>query len=427
MKFWMKQLVKKIVSVLLTCGLASLLIPQPILGQVVQQAPKAGQPVPFPQVELELIQQAPVAEGVKHYTYRGILADGEPIMVQVIEADLLNPEVEVKPIAAQEGNYGKRESVASMGARSGAVAAVNGGFYSTAPPYTPVGSLVIDGRLEAASAIWRTSMAWLEEGRIVFGYFNMEEYPVVEDEAGEAVYTPGIKHLLTGGPLLVDGGKPVYQYPLEGLAGSLAARQPRTAVGGNHEGKMFLVTVDGRQPGVSVGVTFEELSLLMIQLGAEVAMGLDGGGSTTAWVNGRVVNQVSDSSQRLVANGLIVRSGIAVFIDGKRVYFDVPPRVEAGRTLVPLRAFFEALGAAVDWYGETQRIVAHKDGLEVQLTVGAKEALVNGETVILDVPAKVEEGRTLVPLRFVSEALGADVEWDPARIITVNSKRGISQ
>src|SRR5690606_6029114 len=169
------------------------------LGQV------AG-PVPAPRGELELLEEAEVAAGVKHYTYRGILADGEPFLVQVIEADLLNPEVEVKPVAALEGNYGKRESVAAMGARSGAVAAVNGGFFSTAAPYEPVGSLVIDGRLEAASDIWRPSMAWLEEGRIVFGYFNMLDYPVVVDETGQVIYTPGIKHLITGGPLLVEGG-----------------------------------------------------------------------------------------------------------------------------------------------------------------------------------------------------------------------------
>jgi len=414
MTFWTKRFWRRLVGLWLAWSMALGFSPLGALGQV-------AEPVPAPRVDLELLEEAEVAAGVKHYTYRGILADGEPILVQVIEADLLNPEVEVKPVAALEGNYGKRESVAAMGARSGAVAAVNGGFFSTAAPYEPVGSLVIDGRLEAASDIWRPSMAWLEEGRIVFGYFNMLDYPVVVDETGQVIYTPGIKHLITGGPLLVEGGKPVYQYHLEGLAGSLAARHPRTAVGGNQRGKLFLVTVDGRQPGVSVGVTFEELSLLMIRLGAEVAMGLDGGGSTTAWVNGRVVNRVSDGSQRLVPNALIVRSGIAVFIDGRRLYFDVPPKVENGRTLVPLRAFFEALGAQVDWYGETKTIVAVKDGVQVELAVGAKEALVNGNPVPLDVPAKVEEGRTLVPLRFVSEAFGAQVVWDPAKIITVTS------
>lgn len=420
MRFWTKQFWQKITGVLLAWGLVSFLAPPGIFGQVTE-------PIPAPKVELELLQEADVAAGVKHYTYRGTLADGEPIMVQVIEADLLNPEVEVKPVAAQTGNYGKREAVASLGARSGAVAAVNGGFYSTSAPYTPVGSLVIDGKLEAASSIWRTSMAWLEEGRIVFGYFNLEDYPVVSDEIQQVTYTPGIKHLITGGPLLVEGGKPVYQYHLEGLAGSLAARHPRTAVGGNQAGRLFLVTVDGRQPGVSVGVTFEELSLLMIRLGAEMAMGLDGGGSTTAWVNGRVVNQVSEGSQRLVANALVVRSGIAVFIDGKRVYFDVPPRVEQGRTLVPLRAFFEGLGAAVDWHGDTQTITARKDGLEVRLQVGVGEALVNGTPVPLDVPARIEEGRTLVPLRFVSEAFGAEVVWDPAKIITISSGGRLGQ
>ncbi|HHW06272.1 MAG TPA: hypothetical protein GXX34_01845 [Clostridia bacterium] len=156
-------------------------------------------------------------------------------------------------------------------------------------------------------------------------------------------------------------------------------------------------------------------------------MGLDGGGSTTAWVNGRVVNQVSEGSQRLVANALVVRSGIAVFIDGKRVYFDVPPRVEQGRTLVPLRAFFEGLGAAVDWHGDTQTITARKDGLEVRLQVGVGEALVNGTPVPLDVPARIEEGRTLVPLRFVSEAFGAEVVWDPAKIITISSGGRLGQ
>src|SRR5690606_17747872 len=111
--------------VLVACGLINLLVPLGVFGQV-------AEPVYAPRVDLELLQQEDVAAGVKHYTYRGTLADGQPIRVHVIEADLLNPEVEVKPVAAQEGKYGKRETVAAMGARSGAVAAVNGGFFSTA-------------------------------------------------------------------------------------------------------------------------------------------------------------------------------------------------------------------------------------------------------------------------------------------------------
>jgi len=249
----------------------------------------------------------------------------------------------------------------------------------------------------------------------------------VKVHLGQDPNWPGLKHLLTGGPLLVDGGRPVFQYALEGLAGTLAARHPRTAVGVTGDGKMMLVTVDGRQPGVSVGATFEELAYLMAELGARQAMGLDGGGSTTAWVNGQVVNRVSDGSQRLVANGLVVRSGIAVFIDCKRIYFDVPPRLEEGRTLVPLRAFFEALGATVDWQEERKTVVAAKGNRSVELPVGAFSALVNGEELSLDVPAKIVEGRTLVPLRFVGEALGAEVQWDPAKIITVNSLEEVGQ
>jgi len=161
----------------------------------------------------------------------------------------------------------------------------------------------------------------------------------------------------------------------------------------------------------------------MLDLGSKTAICLDGGGSTTAWVNGEVVNQFSDGSQRVVANGIVVRSGIAVFMDGKRIYYDVPPRVESGRTLVPLRALLEGLGAQVEWVKETQTVVAVRDGLKLQLPLGSKKALVNDQEIELDVPALIENDRTLVPLRFVGEAFGAKVDWDPDKIITIITGR----
>ncbi|MDI6907928.1 MAG: ABC transporter substrate-binding protein [Thermoanaerobacterales bacterium] len=86
--------------------------------------------------------------------------------------------------------------------------------------------------------------------------------------------------------------------------------------------------------------------------------------------------------------------------------------VEGGRTLVPLRAIFEALGAEVNYDGATGVIVATRGDTQVKLTLGQSSAAKNGQAVTLDVPAKAISGRTLVPLRFVSEALGAEVRWD---------------
>jgi competence protein ComEC len=110
---------------------------------------------------------------------------------------------------------------------------------------------------------------------------------------------------------------------------------------------------------------------------------------------------------------------ISVSVDGKKLFFDVPPIIENDRTLVPLRVIFEALGAGVEWDGATQTVKAEKDGTIIKLIIGGK-AYVNDQPVELDVPAKIVNDRTLVPLRFVSQALGASVDWDGAtRSVTI--------
>lgn len=225
----------------------------------------------------------------------------------------------------------------------------------------------------------------------------------------------GVKHALTGGPLLVEQGEPVFQAVMEGFTGgSIYNRGPRTAVGSDAQGHILLVTVDGRQPGYSEGLTLEELALLLVQLGARTAVALDGGGSTEMWVQGRVVNRPSDGSERLLANGLLVLAQIPVYLNGQRLLFDVPPVIENGRTLVPFRKIFAVLGAEVQWREETRQVVATGRGVTVELTVGQNTAYINRKPVSLEAAPKIASGRTLVPLRLVSEALGASVHWDPA-------------
>lgn len=113
---------------------------------------------------------------------------------------------------------------------------------------------------------------------------------------------------------------------------------------------------------------------------------------------------------------------IKVYLNGNQLYFDVPPIIEDGRTLVPLRAIGEALGAEVAWEGQTQTITLDMPPTKIVLKIGDPVAQVNGKEVILDVPAKIIDGRTLVPLRFVSEYFGASVEWDGGkRVITIET------
>jgi len=113
---------------------------------------------------------------------------------------------------------------------------------------------------------------------------------------------------------------------------------------------------------------------------------------------------------------------VSVILDGAPLAMDVPAQMIDGRTMVPLRAIFEALGADVDWNEATRTITATKDDTTVILTLGSTTPTVNGQTVTIDVPAASVGGRTLVPLRFVAESFGVEVNWDGAtRTVTITT------
>ena len=117
----------------------------------------------------------------------------------------------------------------------------------------------------------------------------------------------------------------------------------------------------------------------------------------------------------LMASMLVVPAmaqDVSVYLNNERMVFDQNPIIENGRTLVPLRSIFEGLGAEVKWNPDIQEIKGITSDKEVVLRVGETSATVNGNTVTLDVPAKIENGRTLVPLRFISESLDAEVKWN---------------
>lgn len=105
--------------------------------------------------------------------------------------------------------------------------------------------------------------------------------------------------------------------------------------------------------------------------------------------------------------------GISVRVNGDPVVFSGTGPVSIdGRVLVPLRGVLEKMGAFVDWAPATRTVGAQKGTTNVQLKIGARSATVNGNPVALDVPAMIITGSTMVPLRFVGEALGAGVVWD---------------
>ena len=105
---------------------------------------------------------------------------------------------------------------------------------------------------------------------------------------------------------------------------------------------------------------------------------------------------------------------IKVTINGEEKAFDVTPVIINGRTLVPMRGIFESLGASVEWDGATQAVIATVGSSKIILQIGKIVAMVNGQYVTIDAPARLIEGRTMVPVRFIAETLGCEVNWEDA-------------
>lgn len=103
---------------------------------------------------------------------------------------------------------------------------------------------------------------------------------------------------------------------------------------------------------------------------------------------------------------------ISVELDANKLEFDVPPVNIDGRVLVPVRAILEAMGVTVLWNGETRTVTSKLNNTTVVMTIDSSKMKINGEEKIIDVPAKIISDRTMVPARAVTEAFGADVLWD---------------
>lgn len=103
---------------------------------------------------------------------------------------------------------------------------------------------------------------------------------------------------------------------------------------------------------------------------------------------------------------------IKIIVDGSVLESDQPPIMVNDRVLVPLRSIFNALYADVEWIEETQTVIANKRLQTISLSIGSNEMYINGEAISLDSPAILVNGRTMVPVRAISESLGAKVWWD---------------
>ena len=127
------------------------------------------------------------------------------------------------------------------------------------------------------------------------------------------------------------------------------------------------------------------------------------------------------------ANGavtLYINSYMA-YVGGEKTQIDpgnteVAPLIENGRTLVPVRFVCEAFGGTASWNSDSRIVTLSASGKEISAKIGEKTLFVNGEAKEIDASATISEGRTLLPLRAVAEALGKEVFWDARGLIVIS-------
>jgi len=193
------------------------------------------------------------------------------------------------------------EKTSEIATDNGAVLAVNGDYYG----FRDTGIVIRNG------VVYRDEGA--RQGLALYRDGSVEVYDETTTDA-QTLVDEGVWNTLSFGPALVEDGEIV-----EGIDSveidtnfgnhSIQGEQPRTAIGVIDENHLVLVVVDGRSEGYSRGVTMTELAQIMEDLGATTAYNLDGGGSSTLWFNGEVVNQPSNGGERATSDILYIRAG----------------------------------------------------------------------------------------------------------------------
>lgn len=129
-----------------------------------------------------------------------------------------------------------------------------------------------------------------------------------------------------------------------------------------------------------------------------------------------IAKEIEDENEE--ATAIAVEKIVSSTIDFK---FDTPPVILQGRTLVPVRAITESLGASVTWYPSDRKVLIERDIKKIILYINNNSVMANGKEKTIDVPAKIFSNRTYVPLRFVVEEYGLEIEYDSETgIITID-------
>lgn len=241
-----------------------------------------------------------VVPGLSYHQLRSAVG---PWIVHLLQVDLNRCELGLAVLGA-DGLARASDLVREAG--EAVLAGVNGDFFT--PEGRPLGTEIIQGVVQRRNGrpgfAWRPGAGpWIGEARMEGDSLLQLGWPLLLDGGDAATQMVG------GFPELVRQGVRMSEADNAGQSAFAGERHPRTAVGHDAQGNLWLVVVEGRQPGRSAGMTLTELTNLMESLGSRGALNLDGGGSSVMVLNGRPVSRPSGpQGERPVANALVVKS-----------------------------------------------------------------------------------------------------------------------
>jgi exopolysaccharide biosynthesis protein len=254
-----------------------------------------------------------IADGVLLYRVNdpALLEPAGPVSAQALRLDPREVPLEIVPGGDETP---RRETVPAIAARRpDAIADVNAGFFSMETG-VPTDLLKVDGKIRCGTARARGAVGILDRDGITRLLFDRVRVAT----SGRPTYEPllgtrpadwaAAEDAVGGAGLLILDGRELTDWTDERFTkGFDTTRHPRTLIGVAGDGAIWLVTVDGRNPLVSLGMSFTELQRLSRRLGLRSALNLDGGGSTTMWVDGQVVNRPTDAQGlRPVSEAIVV-------------------------------------------------------------------------------------------------------------------------
>lgn len=315
------------------------------------EARHAAVPTPAPAksthpMRYQRVALTEIAPGVEWAQYKG-QEKGHPVFVNVVSVDPRDPRYRVQVAPAEGPGPTRRESTRQIARRHQAIAGINGSYFhfNNTHDGRPIGLVKVAGAIVSDPRGDRPALGVAPDGTAFFGMprrltpaeqkaqlakallptpapepgwrqwlRTISGAPKPAKAAPEPTTPPNPPTLnapwetapfaLEGGPLLVQGGEVRLSEGFDGYI--MKAREPRTAVGLTPEGRLLLVTVDGRVPGHSKGIALAELAQLFLELGATEALNWDGGGSTSMMVNGKLVSRVATGWSRPVSNALLI-------------------------------------------------------------------------------------------------------------------------